>query len=369
MNDGAHADLYARAGVDYATLDAGKRRAIAAAFATAGLPASRGASFDVASYGEPASVIAIGDVVLGLVLECLGTKSLLAAGLMAETGEDLFEGIGYDTVAAAVNDCVSVGALPLLVHAYFATGSADFYDGPRHASIVAGFARGCEDAGAAWGGGESPSLAGLVEPDGIDLGAAALGKVPAGVRPLLGSELAPGDEIVLVASSGLHQNGASLARRVLPELERGLLEPMASGRRFGEALLDPGLIYVSLVEGLLSTEAPLHYCSHLTGHGLRKLMRANRELSYRVHELPPVPEVLAFLAERLGLAASESYGTLNMGAGFALYLAPGAGAAAVVLAERLGFDALVAGEVVAGPREVVLEPFGVTYDAGSLDLR
>ena len=362
-------DPYRAAGVDYVTLDAGKRLALAAAGATIGLPTSRGASFEQASVGEPASVIAIGDVVLGFVLECLGTKSMLAQTLFETTGEDRFEAIGYDTVAAAVNDCVAVGALPLLVHAYFASGSTDFYDGPRHASVVRGFARGCSDAGAAWGGGESPALTGLIEPDGIDLGAAALGRIPPGIRPLLGGELAVGDEIVLVGSSGLHQNGASLARAVAAELPGGLLEALPSGRGFGEALLDEGLIYVRLVEALLAAAVPLHYCSHLTGHGLRKIMRANHPFTYRVDALPPVPEVLSFLRQHLGLDDREAYGTLNMGAGFALFLAQGAGGTAVAVAEELGYSALVAGEVTEGPRRVVLGPLDVVFEADTLELR
>ena len=239
------------------------------------------------------------------------------------------------------------------------TGSSHFYDGPRHASIVRGFARGCVDAGAAWGGGESPSLAGLIEPEGIDLGAAALGRVPSGVRPLLGDALTEGDDIVLVASSGLHQNGASLARAAAADLPRGLLEALPSGRRFGDALLDEGVIYVRLVEESSSPGTSRCTCAqpHLTGHGLRKLMRANRELTYEVEYLPPVPEVLAFLAERLPLDPRQAYGTLNMGAGFALFLASGSGPAAVAIAAELGYSARVAGKVVAGPQRGSADPW------------
>lgn len=361
-------ESYADAGVDYATLDAAKRVALDAARATAPIAATRGAHLDVASYGEPASLIEVGGLRLGVVLECLGTKSLIAAALEALTGDDHFAAIGYDTVAAAVNDCCCVGALPFVVHAYFATGAAAFYAGTRSRSLVAGFARACADAGAAWGGGESPTLTGVVAPEAVDLAASAVGMVPEGAEALAASRLVAGDEIVLVASSGLHQNGASLVRSVADRLEGGLLTPLASGRSFGAAVLDEGLIYAPVIESLI-TDGSLHYASNITGHGLRKLMRAERELSYRIGTLPEVPEVLAFLVDAAGLDAREAYGTFNMGAGYALFVAAGAGARACERAARLGYQAIVAGEVETGSRSVVLEPLDLVYDGSTLELR
>ncbi len=362
-------DAYRQAGVDYATLDAAKRAALAGALATSPYPEPRGAHLVDASRGEPASVLELGGLNLGFVLECLGTKSMIARAYEEATGVDRFDAIGYDTVAAVVNDCCCVGALPVLVNAYFATGSAGWYAGSRHASLVAGWRRACEDAGAAWGGGESPTLAGLVAPAEIDLAGSAVGVVPGGVEPLLGAALAPGDEIVLVASSGLHANGASLAREVADGLPEGLRHRLVGGREFGDALLDESVIYVRLVERLLAAGVGVHYLSHVTGHGLRKLMRADRDLTYRVDRLPEVPEVLSFLAGAARLSPREAYGTLNMGVGFAIFCAPGAGAAAVSLAGELGHPALVAGRVEAGPRRVVLGPIGAEYESEELELR
>jgi phosphoribosylformylglycinamidine cyclo-ligase len=188
------------------------------------------------------------------------------------------------------------------------------------------------------------------------------------VEPVLGQLLGPGDEIVIIASSGLHANGASLARLIAAELPDGYATRLESGAAFGPALLAPTLLYSPLVEALLGEHAPVHYLSHITGHGLLKLMRPNRELSYRITELPPVPEVLAFLAKRANLDASAAYSTFNMGCGFAVYCAAGAGADVVAVAERLGLSALVAGTVEAGPRQVIIEPAGVTYDTDEMDL-
>jgi phosphoribosylformylglycinamidine cyclo-ligase len=360
---------YAEAGVDYVILDAAKRRAVAAARATSSYAIPRGVAIDEASRGEPATIVRTDDATYGFVLECLGTKSLVARDFEAATGIDRYDAVGYDTVAAAVNDCCCVGALPLVVNAYFATGAASWYAGTRHASLLGGFARACHDAGAAWGGGESPTLSGLVAADGIDLAAAVVGRVPDGVEPYLGTGLLAGDEIVLVGSSGLHQNGASLVRVVAAGLPDGLATRLGSGRLLGDAVLDAGLIYVGLVGSLIAESVALHYLSHITGHGLRKLMRADRDLTYRIARLPAVPEALAFVAARAELSDAEAYATLNMGAGFACFVAEGAGGRVVALAEALGLPALVAGQVESGPRRVVIEPIGVEYTAGDLELR
>lgn len=363
-----HDSRYVNAGVDYDVLDRAKRIALEAAGASVPFSAPR-AQFDVRSFGEPASVVDVGGITLATVLECLGTKSELAREVEVVAGIDRYEAIGYDTVAAIVNDCICVGALPFVVHAYFATGAAAFYEGARHASLVGGFLRGCRDAGATWGGGESPTLAGLIAPDAVDLAGMTVGRVPDGRAPIFGDDLIAGDEIVLVASSGLHQNGASLARMVAGELPDGLATRLASGRGFGDALLDEGVIYVGLVEALLASTLPVHYLSHLTGHGLRKLMRANRDLTYVIEELPPVPEVLAFLALKAQMTEADAYGTLNMGAGFAVLVGAGHGERVVEIAAATGHRAIVAGRVADGPRAVVLAPVGVRYDGATLELR
>lgn len=369
--DSAAEDAYRSAGVDYDVLDAAKRRSIEAVTASLGRPAARGALVVAETVGEPAQLCEVGGLLLATVLECLGTKSEIAAAVEAEIGLERFDAIGVDAVAAVVNDLCCVGALPLTLSAYVATGSAAWYEGGRHASLVAGFAHGAELAGAAWVGGESPTLAGVVSPSSVDLAASAVGLVPPGRRPYLGSRLGPGDEIVLVESSGLHANGASLARSVAAALPESWATRLASGRSFGDAVLDPSVLYVGLVEALQHGEAAaaVHYASHVTGHGLRKLMRADRALTYRVEALPAVPEVLSFLVERAGLDAAAAYGTFNMGAGFALYVEAGHGEEVAALARAHGYRAARSGVVESGPRRVVLEPVSVTYDGDALELR
>jgi phosphoribosylformylglycinamidine cyclo-ligase len=360
---------YGAAGVDYGTLDAGKRNALTEALATSALLARRGGSALDASRGEPAFVFELGGRTLGFVLEGLGTKSIIARQAEALVGPGGFAAVAYDTVAAIVNDLICVGALPLVVNAYFATGASSWYeDAARQGALLDGWRSACEDAGATWGGGESPSLPDLVGGEDIELAGCAVGAVPAGRGAVLGDELEAGDEIVFVASSGLHANGSSLARMIAARLPDGYATELPSGRSFGEALLDRSVIYVRLVEALLERGLPVHYLSHITGHGFLKLMRPRREFTYRVTELPNVPEVLSFLAEQAELSPRAAYSTFNMGAGFAVYCAAGSGEHVVAIAAAAGLDAFVGGTVEDGARRVILEPAGVTFESEELDL-
>jgi phosphoribosylformylglycinamidine cyclo-ligase len=369
--DGAN---YRAAGVDYETLDAGKRLAMAKALSTSPLLAGRGARALDRSRGEPAFVFELDGRAFAFVVEGLGTKSIIARHVLERQGIDRFGEVAYDTVAAILNDLSCVGALPLVVNAYFATGASEWYlHHDRAASLLEGWRRACVDAGCAWGGGESPSLPGMLAEEDIELAGAAVGAVPAGRAAILGEQLGAGDEIVLVASSGLHANGASLARLVASRLPEGYATELpedssSSATTFGEALLEPSLMYVALVAALLEEDVELTYLSHITGHGLLKLMRPANSLTYRIERLPPVPSVLSFLVANAGLDAQAAYSTFNMGAGYALYCAGGHGERIVRVAERLGLSALVAGSVQEGPRQVILEPVGVRFAGDELEL-
>lgn len=362
------ATTYRAAGVDYATLDAGKRSAMSSALATSRLLAEHGGRALDASRGEPAFVFELGGQTLAFVLEGLGTKSIVARQVFEALGVNRFADVAYDTVAAILNDLCCVGALPLVVNAYFATGASDWYrDQERTGALLDGWQRACVDAGCAWGGGESPSLPGLVDERDIELAGAAVGTVPQDHGAILGEQLRAGDEIVIVASSGLHANGASLARLVASRLADGYAARLPSGRTFGEALLDPAVMYVPLVASVLQRGLPISYISHITGHGLLKLMRPPRPLTYRISALPPVPEVLEFLVVESALDAHAAFSTFNMGCGYAIYCGAGSGNEVVELAEGLGLQALLAGRVEEGPRQVIIEPVDVRFHGDELE--
>ncbi len=368
--DDGDAIAYSAAGVDYGTLDAGKRNALSHALATSSALARHpgGEAVD-ASRGEPAFVFRVAGQTLAFVVEGLGTKSIIARLVHEELGENHFAAVAYDTVAAIVNDLCCVGAVPMVVNAYFATGSSAWYEQAElQAALLDGWQRACTDAGATWGGGESPSLSGLVDEREIELAGSAVGAVPAGRDAILGQDLGAGDEIVFVASSGLHANGASLARLIADRLPDRYGTVLPGGRRFGPALLEPTVVYAPLVDALVHGDLPVHYLSHITGHGMLKLMRPSRELTYRIARLPDVPDVLGFLVAQARMADADAYSTFNMGAGYAVYCGPGSGEQIVTIATGLGLTAHVAGVVEEGPRRVVLEEIGVTFESAAMDL-
>ena len=361
---------YEQAGVRYERIDPLKLAAQRAAASTARNLALHGFHEITASRGESAYVVDVGPFLLASIVECLGSKALVADEMHRLTGKDYYAGIAQDTIAMAVNDLITVGATPLMVQAYWAAGgSAWFDDAARSSALVEGWKRACDACGVAWGGGETPALAGIVEAGCIDLAASCTGIVNPKTRLSLGDALAPGDAIVLLASSGIHANGLTLARKLVERLPQGYMTPLPSGANYGEALLAPTLLYSPVTEALFSDGIVPRYCANITGHGWRKLLRHPAALGYRVHTLPPVPEVLQFIQRHAGQDDREAYGTFNMGAGFALFVATDAAQRTVEIARAAGVQAWVAGEVSRGPKRLIIEPLGLEYASDALKLR
>jgi len=366
-----HAKLtYEQSGVDYAKIDPLKVMAQQAARETGRNLLTAGFTEVAESRGESAYVVDVGDFYLASITECLGTKSLVADAVRTTTGKTYYDSIAQDTIAAAVNDIITVGARPLSVHAYWATGGTEWFsDKQRMTDLVEGWRRTCDLIGVAWGGGETPSLAGVVEAGAIDLAASCVGIIHPKDRLTVGKNLQAGDAIVLLASNGIHANGITLARRLAEELKEGYESRLADGRRYGEALLDPTCVYGGVTEALFAAGVVVHYMAHITGHGWRKLMRHPGSFCYRITAVPPVPPVLQFLVERAGLDAHEAYGTLNMGAGFALFVPEKEVEKAIDISEHNGIKAYRAGKVEEGEKQVVIEPLNIVYAERTLHLR
>ncbi len=369
----SHPISYASAGVDYDVIDPLKIAAQRSAAATAVHLDAHGFSEVGASRGESAYVVDVGPFYLASIVECLGTKALVADAVAQTTGESAYAAIAQDTIAMAVNDLITVGATPLVVQAYWgAGGSSWFADTERAAALVEGWRHACDICKVAWGGGEPPALAGIVESGRIDLAASCTGIVSPKERLSLGEHLAPGDAIVLLGSSGIHANGLSLARLLAERLPQGYHTPMPASAvpmTYGEALLAPTVLYSPVTEALFAAGICPHYAANITGHGWRKLMRHPRSLTYRLHSLPEVPAVLRFIQAEAGLSDRDAYGTLNMGAGFALFVAAGDAERAVSVARKAGVEAWVAGVVEDGPKRVVIEPLGIEFAGEELTVR
>ena len=361
---------YEQAGVNYDLIDPLKVSAQRAAAATAGHLAGHGFTEVAASRGESAYVVDVGPFYIASIVECLGSKALVADEMAALTGRSWYAGIAQDTIAMAVNDLITVGATPLVVQAYWAAGGSDWFaDGARAQALVAGWKAACDTCGVAWGGGETPALAGIVEGGRIDLAASCTGLINPKQRLSVGDKLAAGDAIVLLDSSGIHANGLSLARKLVERLPQGYLTEIATGLTYGEALLAPTVLYSPVTEALWAAGIVPHYNANITGHGWRKLLRHPATFTYRIHTVPPVPPVLRFIQQQAQQDDLEAYSTLNMGAGFALFVAPGDAERTVAIAQGLGIGARVAGQVEAGPKQLLIEPLGLRFGDDALQLR
>jgi phosphoribosylformylglycinamidine cyclo-ligase len=361
---------YRAAGVDYAKIDPLKIAAQRAARDTGGNLARHGLSEVAASRGESAYVVDMGDYYLASITECLGTKVLIAEAMRPITGKTYFDALAQDTLAMAINDIITVGATPISVHAYWAAGSSEWFDDTaRTHDLVRGWKTTCDRCAVAWGGGETPSLGGVVNPSTIDLAASCIGIVKPKDRLTIADKLSAGDAIVLLAASGIHANGVSLARKVAAETPEGYQAKLGDGRMFGDALLDPTMLYSPVTEALFAAGIVPHYSANITGHGWRKIMRHPGAFTYRFHSPGSVPPVLSYLQRAARLTDAEAYGTFNMGAGFALFVNAAQAEQAVAISRSVGVGAWIAGRVETGTKRVIIEPLGVTFTDADMHLR
>ena len=361
---------YEQSGVNYDLIDPLKVAAQRAAAATGAHLLRHGFSEVAASRGESAYVVDVGPFYLASIVECLGSKALVADEMHQLTGRSYYDGIAQDTIAMAINDLITVGATPLVVQAYWAAGGSDWFsDAQRAQALVAGWKRACDVCGVAWGGGETPALAGIVAEGRIDLAASCTGLINPKERLSVGDKLGPGDAVVMLASSGIHANGLSLARKLVERLPQGYLTEVSPGLTYGDALLAPTVLYSPVTEALHKAGITPNYCANITGHGWRKLLRHPAAHTYRIHSLPPVPPVLKFIQQHARQDDREAYSTLNMGAGFALFVKAADAERTVAVAKANGVDAIVAGVVEAGPKRLLIEPLNITFGDDALQLR
>ena len=364
---------YEGTGVDYGAMDPFKRMAQLAGRETSGniarLSGGEFREFEP-SRGESAYLIEAAKSYFAHVEEGLGTKNLVADEMYKLTGKSYYDHIAQCTVAMIVNDIVTLGALPLSVAMHLAVGTSDWFnDENRVRDLVNGWKKACDLARCVWGGGETPTLKGVVVPEAVVLSGSAMGIVKPKGRLITSDKIQHGDSIVIVESSGIHANGLTLARKIADKLPKKYLTELSDGRTYGEALLDPTHIYVGLVEDCFDNGVDIHYAVNITGHGWRKLMRAVQPFSYVIDKLPTQLPIFDFIQKYGPVDDKEAYGNLNMGAGFALYVSPGNVWKVDEIARDLNLRAFCAGSVQKGKKKVVIRPLGLEYTGDTLAVR
>ncbi len=305
----------------------------------------------VGAPGHYAGLVRIGRETIAVTTDTVGTKVLLAETL------GRWEGVGEDIVAVNVNDLASVGARPAGLVDTILFGAASV---PTFRAIGRGLRRGLARAHCSLLGGETAQVGEIVR--GIDLGGTAIGFFPRGRSPILGDRVRPGDVVLGIPSHGFHANGYTLLRQVLRERRVDLRRPRRGGRRpLGEELLVPTRIYTPVSEALAGDSA-VHGLAHLSGGGVRNLLRLHPGRRFVLDRFPaPATGVFAWLQQLGGLSEEEMYQTFNMGVGFAVVLARGAVGPARARLARAGVrDSFPIGRVEAGTG-VTIPAAGIEY--------
>ena len=308
---------------------------------------------DIGGFGGLFSIAAAKDMADPLLVsgtDGVGTKLKVAQRL------GVHDTVGIDLVAMCVNDILATGAEPLFFLDYVAVGKLD---AEAMARIVGGIGEGCRQSGCALIGGVMAEHPGVMDPDDYDLSGFCVGLVDR-PRMLDPESVREGDVLIGLASSGLHSNGYSLARKVCIEgrTEEELREAREDlgGQSILEALLTPTRIYVKPVRAVMEqVPGGIRALAHITGGGITENL--NRALPAGVNaEVDlgtwPIPPVVRFACEQANLSEAEALKTFNMGLGMVLIVDPAAAEAVEAALAAAGEETYRVGRIVAGEGEV-----------------
>jgi phosphoribosylformylglycinamidine cyclo-ligase len=301
--------LYKTAGVDTAAAQSGLQKIIASIKQTWPAPGALGAvQLDIGYF---ANVVDIGGIGLAICTDGVGSKTIIAQMM------DRYDTIGIDCVAMNVNDVICVGARPISMVDYIAVENAD---ADMLGALAVGLAAGAKEAGISISGGEISQLKDVIR--GFDLIGMAVGIVPLD-RIITGRDLAPGDVIIGLESSGIHSNGLSLARRAFFENARlsiGHVFPEL-GIPLGEELLRPTFIYVSEILDIIEQVPTVKALINITGDGLLNLPRVDATVGFEIDDMPPTPPIFRLIQQYGGVGNAEMFEVYNMGVGFCVLVA------------------------------------------------
>ncbi len=334
-------------------------------------------------FGAYATVLDIGGPnALALSTDGIGTKAIVAEMM------DRYDTVGIDCVAMNANDILCVGAEPIAMLDYIAVELAS---DRLLEEIGKGLLEGARQANISIPGGEISQVPEIIRSHrpghGFDLAGTCVGLVDRD-RIIAGQDARPGDAIVGLASTGIHSNGLTLARRALlradngqpplparPEALVGRAEddasaldarpPELAGRSIGEELLEPTRIYVNAVMPLLREGAPLKALCHITGDGFLNLSRVTAPVGFEIDALPEPPPVFGLIQRSGGVPIEEMFTVYNMGVGFCIVCAPEAVSRVIQSAADAGVPASPIGRVVEdGSKRVWLRQHGLVGQDG-----
>jgi phosphoribosylformylglycinamidine cyclo-ligase len=267
---------------------------------------------------------------------------------------DKHDTIGIDAVAMCVNDVACAGGEPLFFLDYIACGK-NYPE--KIATIVKGVAEGCKQSGAALIGGETAEHPGLMPEDEYDLAGFAVGVVDR--KDLItGENIADGDVLVGIASSGVHSNGFSLVRSVFEMTTESLNTYYDElGKTLGEALIAPTVIYVKALKAVKDAGVTIKGCSHITGGGFQENIPRMLPEGIRAEvkkDSYEVPAIFKLLQKTGNIEEDMMYNTFNMGLGMILAVDPADVDKVMAAVKEAGETPYVVGKCVAGEKGVTL---------------
>jgi phosphoribosylformylglycinamidine cyclo-ligase len=303
--------------------------------------------------GYFANVIDVGNGMgIALSTDGVGTKILVAEML------DKYDTVGIDCVAMNVNDVICVGAEPLALLDYIAV---QVPNPELLESLARGLYRGAELARVTIPGGEIAQIKEMIqgkrEGYAFDLVATCVGKVPLN-KILTGANVAEGDLVIGLASSGVHSNGLTLARRVFFEKLGWAPDHFVPelGRTIGEELLEPTRIYVREVLEMINAGLRIKALAHITSTGFLNLNRAAAPMGYVLDKTPEPLPIFKLLQKEGGISDEDMYFTYNMGIGFCIVLSPGDADAAHAIARKHKAQSYTIGHTISDPEKKVHIP-------------
>lgn len=313
----------------------------------------RGVGRPLLPLGYFANVLSLSaDLAIAISTDGVGTKAIVAQLL------DKYDTIGIDCVAMNVNDVLCVGAEPIAITDYIAV---EVPDPDVFRALGVGLLEGARQARVAIPGGEIAQIREMVrgprQGRGFDLVGTCVGVVHP-ERILIGQAVSPGDVVVGLASSGIHSNGLSLARKALLEKGGHQITDYCPefGRSIGEELLWPTSIYVDFAMDVLRGEYGVKAFAHITSDGLLNLLRVEAPVSYVLDDLPEPPPVFQLIRDLGEVPQEEMYRVFNMGIGFCAVVPPESADAVCRIAARYQHRSRVIGHVTADPDRSVRIP-------------
>jgi phosphoribosylformylglycinamidine cyclo-ligase len=331
---------------------------------------SLGASANIYSLNlEPFIKQGLTSMQVALVPEGLGTADDARPEDLSESElEEFWFNIGIKSIAVMTNDAATAGIQTVLVGMYLPSAAPEVvFTDAFMKGFLSGYVQGCKEVGCVYISGETPQLKNKLYPDKLDIAGALFGVVPAGSQAISPNNLSAGDYIVLVESSGPHENGFTTLRGLAPKLSNGYRTKLSDGQEYWKAINKGSKLYTGLIQQVLRQGIFLSNAENITGHGWQKIMRSSKPFTYVIDQYPQILPVFEFVKDAAQMSYHDLLSVFNSGSGLALFVRTQEDAKKVVsIANKNNLKAVVAGQVENSKdqksRKVIVPKLSVTLE-------